>query len=92
MKIMGLWGNKYIYICVLTHVGKYYTPQPPLLLPLYEGYVSVRRNVTYIYCGNHRQGVICLYSLLKVYGGSELPNIQLLNYLKYGRVLDPAIQ
>ena len=85
---MGLWGIN-IYICVLTHGGKYNTPHTPLPLPLYEGYVSVRRNVTYIYYGNHRQRVKTLHSLLKVYGGSELPNIQWLNYLKYGRVLDP---
>ena len=74
MKIMGLLGNKYIY--VLTHVGKYDTPHPPLPLPLYEGYVSVRRNVTCIYYVNHRQRVKALNSLLKVPGGSELPNIQ----------------
>ena len=77
---------------MLKNGGKYYTPHTPLPLPLYVGYVSVRRNVTYIYDGNHRQTVINLHSLLKVYGGSELPNIQWLNYLKYGRVLDPAIQ
>ena len=86
MKIMDMWGNKYIYMYVLTHGGKYYTPHPPLTLPLYEGYISVSRNVTCIYYGNHR------HYLLKVYGGSEIPNIQWLNYLKYERVLDPAIQ
>ena len=83
-------GNKQIY--VLTYGGKYDTSHPPLILPLYEGYVSVRRNVTYRYCGNHMQRVKTLNLILKVYGGSELPNIQWLNYLKYGRVLYPAIQ
>ena len=72
---MGLWGIN-IYIYVLTHGGKYYTPQPPLPLPLYEGYISVRHNVTYIYDVNHRQRVKTLHSLFKVYGGSEIPNIQ----------------
>ena len=66
-------GNKYIY--VLTHGGKYDTSHPPLPLTLYEGSVSVRRNVTYRYYGNHMQRVKTLHSLLKVYGGSEIPNI-----------------
>ena len=61
---------------MLTHGGKYDTPHTPLPLPLYEGYVSVRRNVTYIYDRNHRQTVKILNSLLKVYGGLELPNMQ----------------
>ena len=63
-------------MCVLTHGGKYDTPHSPLPLTLYEGYVSVRRNVTYRYYGNHMQRVKILHSLLKVYGVSELPNIQ----------------
>ena len=54
-KIMGLWGNKYIY--VLKQLGKYYTPHPPLLLLLYEGFALVRKNITYIYDGNYRQRV-----------------------------------
>ena len=40
---------------MLTHGGKYYTPHTPLPLPLYEGYVSVRHNVTYIYYVKHMQ-------------------------------------
>ena len=90
MKIMGHWGNKYTY--VLTHGGKYYTPHPSITLPLYEGYVLVRRYFTCIYYGNHRQRVKTLHYLIKLYGGSEIPNMQWLDYPKYERVLDPAIQ
>ena len=64
------------YIFVLTRGGKYVTPHTPIPLPLYEGYVSVKRNITYRYYGNNRQRVNMLHPLLKVYGGSELPNIQ----------------
>ena len=78
---------------MLTHGGKYDThTHTPLPLPLYEGYVSVRHNVTYIYYGNHRQRVKTVHPLFKVYGGSELSNIQWLDYLKYGIFSDPAIQ
>ena len=73
MNIIGMW--EYIYISVLTHGGKYDTPHPPIPLPLYEGYVSVRKNVTYIYYGNHMQRGKTLHPLSKLYGGSELPNI-----------------
>ena len=62
-----------VNIYVLTHGGKYDTTHTPLRLSLYEGYVSVRHNVTYRYYGNHRQGVKTLHPLLKVYGGSEIP-------------------
>ena len=61
---------------MLTHKVKYNIPQSPLPLPVYEEYVSVRQNVTYRYYGNHIQRVKTLHSLLKVFGGSRLPNIQ----------------
>ena len=46
-----------------------------ITLPLYEGYVSVRRNITFIYDGNHGQGNT-LHTLIKVYEGSDIPHIQ----------------
>ena len=67
-------GN--IYIFVLTHGGKYVTPHPRIPLPLYEGYVSVKRNITYKYYGNNIQRLKTLHYRFKVYGGSDLPNIQ----------------
>ena len=61
---------------MLTHGSEYVTPHIPIPLPLYEGYVSVKSNITYGYYENDRQRVKTFHPLLKLYGGSELQNIQ----------------
>ena len=61
---------------------------PSPLALIWEVCFSEAQCHLYILCKAYAKGENLSFPF-KVYGGSDLPNIKWLKYLKYGRVLDP---